>query len=58
MHQEESTVFQGSATFQPLAAELTHFIECVRTRQAPRSDGRQAVDVVRILEHVFPVTHS
>lgn len=51
-------VFQGSATFQPLAAELTHFIECVRTRQAPRSDGRQAVDVVRILEHVFPVTHS
>jgi predicted dehydrogenase len=50
-------VFQGSSTFQPLAAELTHFIECVQTRQTPRSDGRQAVDVVRILEQVFPVTH-
>jgi len=47
-------VFEGSPTFQPLAAELSHFIDCVRSRQAPRSDGRQAVEVVRILEQVFP----
>lgn len=47
-------VFEGSPNFQPLAAELSHFIDCVRTRQAPRSDGRQAVEVVRILEQVFP----
>ena len=47
-------VFEGSPNFQPLAAELSHFIECVQTRRPPRSDGRQAVDVVRILEQVFP----
>jgi predicted dehydrogenase len=51
-------VFQGSATFQPLAAELAHFLECVQSRQTPRSDGRQAVDVVRILEQVFPFSQS
>jgi predicted dehydrogenase len=49
-------VFQGSPTFQPLAAELGHFIDCVQSRQPPRSDGRQAVDVIRILEQVFPFT--
>lgn len=51
-------VFQGSPSFQPLAAELSHFIECVQTRQTPRSDGRQAVDVVRVLEQVFPFAQS
>jgi predicted dehydrogenase len=49
-------VFQGSPTFQPLAAELGHFIDCVQNRHTPRSDGRQAVDVIRILEQVFPFT--
>lgn len=51
-------VFQGSATFQPLAAGLTHSSNASRRAQTPRSDGRQAVDVVRILEQVFPVTQS
>jgi predicted dehydrogenase len=49
-------VFQGNPTFQPLAAELSHFLDCVQSRHTPRSDGRQAVDVVRILEQVFPFT--
>jgi predicted dehydrogenase len=52
------TVFTGAAHFQPLAAELSHFIECVQTRRRPLSDGHQAVDVVRILEQVFPFAQA
>jgi predicted dehydrogenase len=51
-------VFQGDHAFQPLAAELTDFIECVQTRRTPRSDGRQAVAVVQVLEQAFPFSHS
>lgn len=51
-------VFQGDPAFQPLAAELTDFIECVQTRRTPRSDGRQAVAVVQVLEQAFPFSHS
>jgi predicted dehydrogenase len=51
-------VFQGDPAFQPLAAELTDFIECVQTRRTPRSDGRQAVAVVQVLEQAFPFSPS
>jgi predicted dehydrogenase len=51
-------VFQGDHAFQPLAAELTDFIECVQTRRTPRSDGRQAVAVVQVLEQAFPFSHA
>lgn len=34
----------------PLDRELTHFLECVRTRQRPISDGRSGVRVMEILE--------
>jgi UDP-2-acetamido-3-amino-2,3-dideoxy-glucuronate N-acetyltransferase len=32
-----------------LKAELRHFLDCVATRAKPRADGRQGLDVVRVL---------
>ena len=37
-------------TSEPLAAECRHFLEAVRTRTPPRSDGRSGLEVLRILE--------
>lgn len=33
----------------PLTRELEHFIECVQTRQEPRTGGEEAIGVLRIL---------
>lgn len=33
----------------PLTRELQHFIDCVNTRSEPRTDGREAIEVLRIL---------
>ena len=35
---------------EPLRAECTHFLECVRTGKTPLTDGRNGLEVVRILE--------
>ncbi len=35
---------------EPLRSELTHFAECVRTRQQPRSDGAEGLRVLKVLE--------
>jgi predicted dehydrogenase len=35
---------------EPLRLEMEHFLECVRTRERPRTDGRAGVQVVRVLE--------
>jgi predicted dehydrogenase len=37
---------------EPLAAEVEHFLECCRTGASPRSDGRDGLRVVRVLEAV------
>ncbi len=37
---------------EPLRVECEHFIECVRTGAAPRSDGRSGLRVVRVLERL------
>ncbi len=37
-------------TSEPLAQECRHFLESVRTRKPPRSDGRSGLAVLRILE--------
>jgi UDP-2-acetamido-3-amino-2,3-dideoxy-glucuronate N-acetyltransferase len=34
---------------EPLKAECSHFLECVRTRAAPRTDGQEALRVLRVL---------
>lgn len=35
---------------EPLRLECEHFLECVRSGEAPRSDGRNGLDVVKVLE--------
>ena len=35
---------------EPLRIECEHFIDCIRTRAVPRSDGRSGLRVVRVLE--------
>lgn len=35
---------------EPLTLECRHFLECVRTRQQPRTDGRHGLSVIRVLE--------
>jgi predicted dehydrogenase len=35
---------------EPLKAECQHFVDCIRTGETPRSDGRQGLHVVRALE--------
>jgi predicted dehydrogenase len=46
----EEVVFEGSG--QALRLEMQHFIECVRTRATPRSDGKNGLDVLRVLDSV------
>lgn len=38
------------STEEPLKIECKHFLDCVRSRQQPRSDGRSGLRVVSILE--------
>ena len=38
------------AAQEPLRLECQHFLDCVRTGEAPRSDGRNGLAVVRLLE--------
>lgn len=44
----EEIVYRGEGL--PLTRELEHFLECLITRQAPLSDGRNGLSVIRILE--------
>jgi len=34
---------------EPLAEECRHFVECIRTRTTPRTDGRKGLEVLRLL---------
>jgi len=34
---------------EPLAEECRHFIECIRTRATPRTDGRKGLEVLNLL---------
>jgi predicted dehydrogenase len=43
-------IFTAPADFQALRAELQHFQDCVTSRQEPRSNGQNGLDVVRVLE--------
>lgn len=37
-------------TTEPLAEECRHFLECIETRQKPRSDGHEGLKVLRVLD--------
>lgn len=43
-------LFEAPRDFQALAFEMQHFMDCVQTRQRPRSCGRNGLEVVRVLE--------
>jgi predicted dehydrogenase len=38
------------ANDEPLRLEVEHFVECVRDNRRPLSDGRDGLNVVRVLE--------
>lgn len=44
----EEIVFQGAG--EPLKLELQHFLECCEQRKTPLSDGRNGLEVVKVLE--------
>jgi len=44
----ESTLFFPE--LEPLKEELSHFAECVRSRRQARTDGRNGLDVLRVLD--------
>ena len=46
------------ADSQPLRIECQHFLDCVKTRQRPLSDGWNGVAVVEILEKATELLHG
>jgi len=44
--------------YEPLRAECSHFIECIRSGAEPRSSGRVGAQVVKILEGAQKSLHS
>ena len=44
----ESTLFFPE--MEPLREELQHFVDCVRSRRAPRTDGANGLRVLRVLD--------
>jgi UDP-2-acetamido-3-amino-2,3-dideoxy-glucuronate N-acetyltransferase len=44
----ESTLFFPE--MEPLREELAHFVDCVRTRRAPQTDGPSGLRVLRVLD--------
>lgn len=44
----EATLFFPQS--EPLREELRHFLDCVRTRRTPRTDGRNGLRVLRVLD--------
>jgi len=36
--------------YEPLRAECEHFLECIATRQKPRTDGEEGLRVLKVLE--------
>jgi predicted dehydrogenase len=46
----EEVVFENSDP--PLKLEIEHFLTCCQTRQTPKSDGKSALQVIKVLERV------
>ena len=44
----EEIVHEGAK--QPLEIELAHFLDCIKSRETPKSDGRSGLEVIRVLE--------
>jgi len=48
-HKAEHRVIEFNDA-EPLKEELTHFLECVRERKLPRTDGEEGLRVLRVLQ--------
>ncbi|MFK5920740.1 MAG: Gfo/Idh/MocA family oxidoreductase [Verrucomicrobiota bacterium] len=44
----EEVVHEGAK--QPLEIELSHFMDCIESRETPISDGKSGLEVIRVLE--------
>ncbi|MGF1596286.1 MAG: Gfo/Idh/MocA family oxidoreductase [Acidimicrobiales bacterium] len=42
--------FVETPTDEPLLCEMAHFLDCVETRQTPRTDGHEGLRVLRLLD--------
>lgn len=43
---------------EPLGEECAHFIRCIASREKPRTDGREAVAVLSVLEKASPIART
>lgn len=50
MHRVGDVLIPNIAFREPLGVECSHFVECLRLGLAPRTDGRQGLAVVDVLE--------
>ena len=57
-HHDEGSEIVEVAASEPLKIECQHFLDCVKTRQKPRSDGWNGVAVVEILEEAQKFLHD
>lgn len=55
---DEGTAIVDIADAQPLKLECQHFLDCLKSRQSPHSDGWNGVAVVNILESVQKVLNG
>ncbi|MBS1704945.1 MAG: Gfo/Idh/MocA family oxidoreductase [Armatimonadetes bacterium] len=51
VNEGEEIIFEGAD--EPLRLELEHFVHCCQTGETPRSCGRSAMEVIRVLEAAF-----
>ena len=54
-HHDDGVEVVSVAAAQPLALECQHFLDCLSSRQKPRSDGWNGVAVVEVLERAQQV---
>jgi len=57
-HYDQGSEIVEVAASEPLKIECQHFLDCVKTRQKPRSDGWNGVAVVEILEEAEKFLHG
>ncbi|MBS9392136.1 MAG: Gfo/Idh/MocA family oxidoreductase [Dolichospermum sp. LBC05a] len=57
-NRDEGSSVVNIAASEPLKIECQHFLQCLQTRETPRSDGWNGVAVVEILEKVEEALHD
>ncbi|MBD2292147.1 Gfo/Idh/MocA family oxidoreductase [Anabaena sphaerica FACHB-251] len=57
-HHDQGSEVVEVANSEPLKIECQHFLECLKTRQKPRSDGWNGVAVVEILEEAQKILND